>query len=217
MTEAVRQEEIDAYDGSLAYLDHFLGELFEALTRLGILNDTLVVVTADHGEEFAEHGVYEHGYSLYRPGVHVPFIVVSPGRAPSGRRLSIPVSLRDLAATIVDVAGLDSGAPFPGRSLASLWREDAALSKPDTGASSPLFQTLSRWDGHPDWFPSSKGDMRAIVYQGMRYIRNGDGSEELYDFERDPWEKTNLATQPGQAPMLAGARAAIGALLGGGR
>ncbi len=59
--------------------------------------------------------------------------------------------------------------------------------------------------------------MRAIVYQGMRYIANGDGSEELSSFGLDPWEKTNLATQPGQAPVLAGARAAIGALLGGGR
>ncbi|MBK9239397.1 MAG: sulfatase-like hydrolase/transferase, partial [Acidobacteria bacterium] len=163
----------------------------DRLDEQGILANTLVVITSDHGEEFGEHGVYEHGYSLYRPSVHVPLIVIPPraarGAAPAA--VSTPVSLRDLAATVVDLAGLAEGAPFPGASLAGLWR--------DPGATMPsLYRHPSPSPGQPDWFPSSKGDMRALVHEGMRYIRNGDGSEELYDFAADPWERTNLAALP---------------------
>ena len=56
--------------------------------------------------------------------------------------------------------------------------------------------------GNPAWFPISKGDMRSLVFQGTRYIKNGDGAEELFDFEKDPWERQNLASSEEQHPML---------------
>ncbi len=212
MDDQVKQEEIDAYDGALAYLDAQVGRLLDDLERRGLLDSTVVVVTSDHGEEFGEHGVYEHGYSLYKPGVHVPLIVVAPGRTPAGSRVATPVSLRDLAATIVDVLGLTDGAPFPGGSLGGLWRGNT------TGASvgnepSPLLSEVSPSPQQPDWFPSSRGEMGALVHQQLRYIRNGDGREELYDFAGDPWEQEDLAGLPEWQQALADARAALDRLL----
>ncbi len=214
--EAERQEEIDAYDGGLAHLDAAVGRLLDRLDQQGILANTLVVITSDHGEEFGEHGVYDHGYSLYRTSVHVPLIVIPPrststgGAAATSRvpaAMSTPVSLRDLAATVVDLAGASEGAPFPGSSLAGLWRDASATTV------SPLLTTVAPSPGQPDWFPSSKGDMRAMVHEGVRYIRNGDGREELYDRAADPGERTNLATLPEHQQALADVRAALDRLM----
>jgi len=213
LEDAVRQEEIDAYDGGLAHLDVQVGRLIDDLDRLGILDNTLVIITSDHGEEFSEHGVYEHGYSLYRPSVHVPLIMVGPGTA--SQRVAVPVSLRDLAATIVDLVGLGGDAPFPGTSLAQLWREHPPGVAPVE--LSPLLTEVSPSLGQPDWFPSSRGEMKALVHQGLRYIRNGDGREELYDFIGDRWEQKDLASLPERQQALADARAALDRLLARGR
>ena len=69
----------DGYDDCLAYLDAQIGLLFDELGRRGALDNTVVVITADHGEGFGEHGLSGHGVSLYRPELHVPLLVLSPG------------------------------------------------------------------------------------------------------------------------------------------
>ena len=84
-----------------------------------------MIVTADHGEELGEHGLFEHGESLYRPEIRVPLLIVSPPADRSPGVVREAVSLRDLPATIVDLVGLAAGAPFPGRSLARFWRDPA--------------------------------------------------------------------------------------------
>jgi arylsulfatase A-like enzyme len=211
MGDAERREEIDAYDGALAYLDGQVGELLDAFERRDLLKNTVVIITSDHGEEFGEHGVYDHGYSLYRAGLHVPFLVVAPGRVPVGQRLAAPVSLRDLAATVADLAGLKAGSPFPGTSLAGLWAPRAVLRAPDE-LPSPVLSEVSASPGQPDWFPSSKGPMSSLVVDGLRYIRNGDGREELYDLDRDPDERQDLAGLAEHQPSLAAARARLRAL-----
>ncbi len=210
MGEAERREEIDAYDGALAYLDGRVGELIDAFERLGVLDNTIVVITSDHGEEFGEHRVFDHGYSLYRFSLHVPFIVIAPGRVPPSQRIATPVTLRDLAATIADLAGLAGGSPFPGRSLQGLWAMGAALpARSPQELVSPVLSEVGASPGQPDWFPSSKGPMSSIVIDGLRYIRNGDGSEELYDLAGDPEERHNLIGDAASQPALAGARALL--------
>src|SRR5262249_3096125 len=88
-TELIPQWELkamyDAYDGALAYIDTQLGSLFEELGHRGVLENTLVIITSDHGEEFGEHGLLDHGNSLYFPSIHVPLVVYFPGRVPQGR------------------------------------------------------------------------------------------------------------------------------------
>jgi arylsulfatase A-like enzyme len=202
LTDAERQEEVDAYDGSLAYLDSRVGALVDELDRRALLANTIVVITSDHGEEFGEHGVYDHGYSLYRHGVHVPFIVVAPGRAPAGRRVPQPVSLRDLAATVTSLAA-PGIASFPGTALAPLW--ETASTAPSSSAS---LSDLRRPHGQPDWFPISKGDMRALWTDGFRYVRNGDGREELYA-EDEIGERIDLAARPEMAERVRAMRAVV--------
>jgi arylsulfatase A-like enzyme len=205
------REEVDAYDGAIAYLDNEIGALLDRLASAGRLDNTIVVITSDHGEEFAEHRVLEHGYSLYRPALHVPLIVLAPGRVPGGVRVRTPVSLRDVARTIGDLAGLPSRDEFPGESLAIHWtgQGDAARS------GSPVLSELTRPPGrHPEWYPSSRGGMRAIVHGGFRYVVKGDGSEELYSVADDPWERHDLSGSASAAGALASNRNALGAAIG---
>jgi arylsulfatase A-like enzyme len=204
MGPAEQQEELDAYDGALAHLDHQLGQLFRELERRGVLERTLVVITSDHGEEFGEHGVYEHGYSLFRPVVQVPLVVSLPGVVPHGMRVSQPVTLRDLAVTIAELLGVGAVAPFPGSSLAAYWREGAPARDDEF-----IVSEVHRVTGQPDWFPVSQGDLRSVTYRGWRYIRRSDGAEQLFDFDHDPWERNDLAGAAAYGPMRAQYRALI--------
>ncbi len=190
MNEENIREEMDAYDGALTYLDHELGVFFQTLENMNLSENTLVVLTADHGEEFGEHGVFDHGNSLYLPSLHVPLIISFPGRIPMGVRISRPVSLKDIPATIVELIDSTAAAPFPGPSLAQFWRFPIDTV---TTAATPLLAEVNHATGQPDWFPVSKGNMKSIFYNKYRYIKNGDNTEELYDFLNDPWEKHDLA------------------------
>src|SRR5262249_17996555 len=112
----------DAYDDCIADLDEQLGKLVDELDRRGVLGNTWLIIASDHGESFGEHaGIFCHGKSLYETEFPVPLLVVPPGGAATQRVVAEPISLRDLAATIVEVTGLESGAPFPGASLARFW------------------------------------------------------------------------------------------------
>jgi arylsulfatase A-like enzyme len=205
ITDAEFQEEIDAYDGAVAYLDEQLGKLFDSLRREGVLDNTIVVITGDHGEEFGEHGLYSHGNSLYLPSVHVPLVVVWPKEVPGGRRVAEPVTLRDLPATMAEMSRLSFS--FPGKSLARFWSD-----RDDGNPESPLLSEVKHVTGRPAWLPVSKGDMRSLVAAGFRYIRNGDGSEELYNFNDDPLERSNLAKQPEGLAVLESLRKQLDSL-----
>ncbi|HSE46889.1 MAG TPA: sulfatase, partial [Gemmatimonadales bacterium] len=161
----------DAYDGSIAYMDAELGTLFRELDRRGLTQNTLIIVTSDHGEEFGEHGVFWHGNSLYRPSVQIPLVVRLPGAPPAIRVVDDPVSLRDLAATIMSVALPGVPHPFPGASLSRYWlseRRDSTAAAADT-----LLQEVNFDPGLPSNTPVSKGPMRAVVWDGGRLIRRG--------------------------------------------
>jgi len=187
----------DSYDRCIAYLDRHVGALLDELDRTGVLDETLVVVTADHGEHLGEQHLFGHGTSLYRPEIHVPLIVLTPGDT-TGRVVAEPVSLRDLPATVVDALGLAAGSPFPGRPL-------------PTGATGPRPRdepVLSEVEAPPEDDPNRgaspvcRGPMTSLVGWGFHYVLNGDGREELYDLEGDPRETNDLAAAPASAPAL---------------
>ena len=117
----------DAYDSCIAYLDEQLGVLFDELQRRDLLDDTLVVITSDHGEGLGEHDLFDHGESLYSTELDVPLLILLPRKSRTARVVPQVVSLRDLPATIVDLVGQGAGSPFPGHSLADLWRESERL------------------------------------------------------------------------------------------
>ena len=121
----------DCYDDCIASLDDQLGRLLDALRRQGLLDNTLVIITGDHGESFGDHNLFSHGTGLYIDQIAVPLVILSPD-APAGLSVTTPVSLRDLPATIVDRLGLSAGSPFPGHSLAAFWSSKPGQAPPET-------------------------------------------------------------------------------------
>ncbi|HEV7732159.1 MAG TPA: sulfatase [Candidatus Binatia bacterium] len=105
----------DRYDGAIAYADHEIGVLFEALARLGLADHTIVVVTADHGEPLGDRGEMLHGRSLWEELVRVPLVMWIPG-VDGGERIDEVVSHLDLSATLLDLAGIAPPKSFVGRS-----------------------------------------------------------------------------------------------------
>jgi arylsulfatase A-like enzyme len=185
----------DSYDRCIAYLDRQIGRLFEELERRGLLRNSLVIITADHGEHFGEQALFGHGASVYLPELHVPLLLIAPGAVPEGRVVAEPVSLRDLAATIADRVGRSPGepAPFPGRSLARRWSAPAGASP--TTDDLPLSEIEAPPEADPNHgaSPACRGPLLSLVDRNYHYIRNGDGREELYDIALDPREVNDLA------------------------
>lgn len=193
----------DRYDAAIAYLDGALGSLFHELEVRGLLANTVVIVASDHGEQVGEHGLDDHGNSLFLQLLHVPLVIVAPAGVPAGRRVTDPASLRDLAATILAFAGAtDSGGSLPGRPLQRLWTT--------TGAGDSLL--LAEVDRHPTGparWPNRKGPMRALFQGPWHYIRDSDGREQLYDYWADPAEARDLAGTAAGAALLPPLRAAL--------
>ncbi len=169
------------------------GALFDELHRRGILDRTLVILTADHGEQFGEHGSFGHGMSLYEPEVHVPLIVVFPGRAPRGATVDEPVSLRDVPATVVELLGGATPSPFPGTPLTGTWDGSRRRTPQHRGRPSPSWSRRSNRPGRAA-DPARPG---AILIGRTAYHRHGDGTEELFDLDDDPAESRDLSGSEG--------------------
>jgi len=190
MNAAEIQGELDAYEESIAYLDDHLGRLFQELRRRDLMDNTLVIVTSDHGEQFGEHRLFAHGNSLYWPSLHIPLVLRLPARVPAGVRVPAPVGARDLAATILDLAGADNELGLPGESVARYWNRRDSM--PDDQP--PVRSEVTSLPRAPKEYPISRGgDLTSLVTGRYHYIRNGDGKEELYDLEADPAEERDLA------------------------
>ena len=185
----------DGYDNCLAYLDERLGELFAELQSRGVLDHTLLIVAADHGEGLGEHDLFFHGESLYRSEIHVPLLIVPPSSRQAQAVVRQAVSLRDLPATVVDLVGLDVGSPFPGQSLARLGQ--APSPGATAGSDADVFSELgSRNPANPNQgrSPAARGALVSLAASDFAYIRNeGDGTEELFNERDDPRELSNRA------------------------
>lgn len=189
-TREQERAELDAYDSTIAYLDAQVGALIDALRARGILENTIVMVISDHGELLGEHELMDHANSLYSQLLHVPVLMIWPGRIPAGRTVDQPVGLRHIAATILDLVQLEPGG-IAGQSLARFWRPPIADGRV---AEEPILATLDqgiRVDAH---WRNAGGDVQSIISGDRHYILNqGTGVEELYDLLNDPGETTNIA------------------------
>lgn len=186
-----------AYEATIGYLDFELNRLLDALAERGELDNTIVVITSDHGEQFGQHGHMQHSGSLYLNSLHVPLVIHYPGGAPAGTRVDDPVTLRDLPRTILDLAGLEADT-FEGRSLRRHW--DRALAR--ANAAEPVLAEVTTGIRPPEEYPRARGDMQSVILGRYHLIRNGDGTLELYDFSADPLEERNLANDPNARPIL---------------
>lgn len=170
------------YDAEVAYMDSQIGRLFDGLSERGLQENSIVVLTADHGEEFLDHGGFEHGHTLYGELTDVPLIIRAQGDARARpAHYSASVGHVDVAPTLCELAGLAPSTSYMGRSLVP-WIEGQSL--PEV----PLLAHGDFWDA-----PLSStrlGDYKLILPQDPEL-----GDPELYRWRSDPLEQVNLATE----------------------
>ncbi len=187
-TAQQNQADIDCYDGSIAYLDQQIGRLLQELERRGVLQNTLVIVTSDHGEAFGESYRYGHIKSAYITQLHVPLVISFPAAIPGGRSVAQSVSLRDLPATVLDVLGLTEASSFPGNSLARQWQPSVNQELASASSSINIAPIVS-----PHAASGKTAIIHSLVENRFHYIENPDGRKELYDLQADPDETRDLA------------------------
>jgi arylsulfatase A-like enzyme len=197
----------DFYDDCLLYIDEQLGILFDDLQRRGVLDQTLIIVTSDHGEGLGEHGLFDHGESLYRTEIRVPLLIVPSSGLPSAAVVDETVSLRDLPATIVDLVGQRNGSPFPGDSLARFWvdsRSEGAQSPRDHDPVISELMVPNPARPNQGRSPASRGPLVSLAEGDFVYIRNeGDGREQLFNERIDPQEIDDRSRFESMRPVLA--------------
>lgn len=178
---------ITTYDRKLRETDSIIGDLARHLERQGLLEDTLLAITADHGEQFLEHGLLVHGGdAFYNDVLRVPFVVSNPALFEVKESVTIPVSSIDIGPTLLDLAGLDAPPVFQGESLIGRNDDDRVVFATDG-------QTWKAVSRHWSYIVSKRNDR-----------------EELYDLSSDPGETRNLAAE--NAEMAAVARAQVAAM-----
>jgi len=166
------------YASNIEYMDGFLGALFAQLKSEGIYDDTLIMLTADHGEEFHEHGGWWHGTTLYDEAVHVPLIVKLPGNRDAGRRESSLARLIDVAPTLLTAVGVAVPREVQGRDL--------------FGKYQPITSIYAEEDHEGNVLASLRaGDWKLIVANAGN--PRGLAEVELYNVTVDPQEKSNVA------------------------
>ena len=160
------EEPSDRYDEEILYMDHHIGRFLEAMKRKGLFEDSLILVTADHGELLGEHGKMGHGASLFEEEIHVPFLVKYPGDEVEPGRSGEPVHHVDVLPLVLERLGLSPS----GRSR------------------QPLLAEVNPLD-----FMSSEGSWRALYLGRHKLLWNSLGSHALYDVEGDPGERSDLS------------------------
>ena len=164
------------YDGEVAYLDSQVGRFVDELRARGLGDNTLLVITSDHGEEFLDHDGFEHGHTLYDELTRIPLILHYPSQLePTVVRPR--VAHVDVAPTILTLAGLESHPQFVGRSLLEY------LVNPDAPPRSVIAHGNMWAEAQTSW---KSGNHKLILYPG--------GKAELFDLEADPGEQDDLAS-----------------------
>ena len=180
------------YDREIRYTDDQVRNLLETMRREGLLENTIVVVTSDHGEAFLEHGFLAHGALAYEEVLHVPLLMSGPG-IPKGLRIREPVSLLDLMPSVLDLLGVEHPAGLMGRSYRNLLKQNR---KKNDWMARPIYSEAlveNAVQSHRETkllqptYAVREGDFKLIRFRtgtGYRY--------EMYDLRKDPGEKVNV-------------------------
>jgi arylsulfatase A-like enzyme len=190
------------YDGEIAFTDREIGRLFEALKETGLEENTLVLVTSDHGEGLGQHDHLGHSINIYEEAVRVPLLFRWPDRIAKGCVFTAPVEQVDLAPTMLDLIGVKAdGFSFQGRSLAAALRgdDDASLD-----GDRPVYLYREYYENRPMKLYSGrqvllKGGKSGIRVGKWKYIEGKEEkTRELFDLEADPQEQINLTSTHSQ-------------------
>jgi arylsulfatase A-like enzyme len=177
------------YDEEIAYTDWVIGGFLDQLEGMGLLHDAVIAYSADHGEEFLDHGGWTHGGALYEEQIRVPLAVRLPGEAP--RRVSAPVSLVDLAPTLLEALLVPMPESFEGRSLRPMMR-----SRGPVAGRSAIAETSLTGDRRP-LVSNRRGPYKVILQLSPRGEEDpAIESGHFFDLDADPEERSNLWGSP---------------------
>lgn len=189
----------DLYDGTVAFADAEIGRLLGELRRRGILDESIVVLVADHGEEIGDHGGIGHGQALYDEVRRVPLLVRLPGGRHGGERVKTAFPMVDLGPTLLGLLEVRDDRAVSGRDRGSLLA-GADADDPEGGAFSELFEI---WP--PTILSPPIRHSRALATRDWSYLVGVSGNEELYHRSTDPGEKENrIARDAAEADRLRG-------------
>jgi arylsulfatase A-like enzyme len=170
------------YDGEVAYMDSCIQVIFTALEAKGILDETIVVINSDHGETLNDHDCYFDHHGIYDQTLHVPLILRYPGKVPAGKRVAGYNMHKDLIPTLLELAGIDSGIVFDGRSLMPMVRGEVVSHE------SEFYITECTWMRKHGWrTPQWK------LIEALEPDFHFKPAVELYNLVEDPGELRNLA------------------------
>jgi choline-sulfatase len=197
-----------SYYGTVSHLDREIGLVLESLGKLGLLENTIVVFTSDHGDQLLEHGLLGKNV-FFEASIHVPLMIRFPGRIRPGRCDALVESV-DVLPTLLELIGAPEPDNCQGRSLTALCDgsgrpappREAVFSEniiPEIISQSPLDFVFAKGKGvkgvrHPD--------AKMVRTQRWKYCYYGDGYAELYDLQNDPHEQHNLAADPAHKPVV---------------
>ncbi|GAA3404115.1 sulfatase [Paenibacillus hodogayensis] len=179
------------YDGAVAYMDACIQRLFAKLEALGLTEETLIVITSDHGETLYEHDCYFDHHGLYDCTLVVPLIIKFPGVVPAGKRVADVSLIHDIMPTVLDLLGVESGIEFDGQNLARGLRGEA------TDKISEFYITECTWMRKHGWRTPEWKLIRALEPDF-----HFKPEVELYNLIRDPGENVNVAEQEPEVVAL---------------
>jgi len=173
--ELTTHELISLYDGEILYMDHYIGKLIHKLKVDNLYDNTLIIITADHGEMFGEHGISGHCNTLYQEEIHVPLFIKYPGTEVAPSRTDEPIQLNDIMAIILERLNMK----MPQNIQAGV---PPKIGHPVLAETYPLSVA------------SSRGHWRAIFEGDLKFIWNSKGNHLLFNIRDDIYEQHNLAT-----------------------
>ena len=175
---------IAQYDGALAYLDSCLGNLLTTLEATGRAEDTLVVLVSDHGETLYDHDCYFDHHGTYDCTLHIPLAFIQPGKVPAGLRRADICQQKDVAPTILDLLGIETGIDFDGRSLKPLLEGKPRVQEPEFYFTEATWMRKHGWRT-PEW----------KLIHALEPDFHFKPEVELYHLPTDPEENHNLAAE----------------------
>jgi iduronate 2-sulfatase len=205
LTDELRRQALQAYYASISFADAQVGRVVDALDRLGLAENTIIVFTSDHGYHTGEHGLWQK-MSLFEESARVPLLIVAPGTAAKGGVAKSPVGLIDIYPTLAELCGITPPDNLQGQSLVPM------LKDPNVAGRGWAITQVSRGGGRAaaTVTPTVGGEGRSFFGYSLRTPRwrytewdEGAAGRELYDHERDPRELTNLADEPAHADTVA--------------
>lgn len=188
LTEGDWARIVDLYDGEIAFTDSAIADFLRGLDQRNLRDNTLVVFLSDHGEEFFEHGGFEHGHSLYDELLHVPLLFSLPERIPAGVRLSRAVRLLDVAPTILDFLAIEPPSHFEGVSLRPILEGKGQYE--EAGGS-----VLPHDAAYAEWLMHLRQQKCVVVYPWKLVHELGTENQMLFNLAEDPGEMQNLIVE----------------------